>query len=165
MAKTFSMKIKGLDELYAGFKKAKANFEPVMEQAMRNSTTKIQNDARENIRKNKSTYQGNLAKNTRRRDPVTAYHGEVVVGEEYGGAVEFGRRPGKPPPYKALERWAQLKLGQKGLGFVIARKIGKEGTKPKPFLEPAFRDNGDYVLGQFKEAADTLVMNMAGGGA
>lgn len=161
MGNAFSMRIEGLDDLYNGFKKAGANYEPLMAQAMRNATTKLQNEARENIRKNHTTYQGNLAKNIRRRDPVTAYVGVVAVGEEYGGAIEFGRKPGRRPPSQPLERWAEVKLGQKGLGFVIARKIAREGTRPQPFLEPALRDNADYVLDQFSKAADLLVQDMA----
>lgn len=160
MPTTFSMKIQGLDELYKNLAEAGANYEPVMEQAMIKSTTKIQNDARENIRKNGTTYQGNLAKNTKVRE-ATAKRGIVAVGEEYGGAVEFGRRPGKPPPSKPLERWAQVKLGAKGAGFAIARKIGKEGTKAQPFLEPAFRSNGDYVLRQFSDAVDAILRTIA----
>lgn len=45
-----------------------------------------------------------------------------------------GRRPGKQPPSTALEKWVQLKLGisdprqLKQVSFLVARKIGKEGT-------------------------------------
>lgn len=162
MTTQFSMKIEGLSELYDGFEKARADYEPVMQQAMVRATTKIQNDARENIRKNGTTYQGNLAKNTRRRDPVTARRGVVAVGEEYGGAVEFGRRPGKRPPAAPLERWAAVKLGAPGAGFAIAKKIGERGTKAQPFLEPAMRDNANYVLEQFSNGAKELLMTMAG---
>lgn len=162
MPVTFSLKVEGLSELYDGFKRAGANYEPIMQQAMVKATTKIQNEARENIRKNGTTYQGNLAKNTRRRDPVTASRGVVAVGEEYGGAVEFGRRPGKRPPAAPLERWAAVKLGAPGAGFAIAKKIGERGTKAQPFLEPAMRDNANYVLEQFSQGAEKIVQMMAG---
>lgn len=156
----FALKIEGLSELYEGFKDAGAHFESIMQQAMVRATTKIQNEARENIRRNGTTYQGNLAKNTRRRDPVTASRGVVAVSEEYGGAVEFGRRPGKRPPAAPLERWAAIKLGAPGAGFAIAKKIGERGTKAQPFLEPAMRDNADYVLKQFSDGADTVLKMM-----
>lgn len=156
-SRSFYFKVEGLKELQDGLERAGKNYKPVMANAMRNATTKLQNEARENIRKNGTTYQGNLAKSTRRRDPVTHERGVVAVGERYGGAVEFGRRPGKMPPVAPLERWAAVKLGQPGAGFVIARKIGRVGTRPQPFLEPALRDNADYVLRQFADAAEYLL--------
>jgi len=67
------------------------------------------------------------------------------VGTEtgYGLYVEFGRGPGKMPPIDVLTRWVELKLKIKGkaakaVAFMIARKIGKRGTKAQPFLRPAF---------------------------
>lgn len=162
MNQTFSMHVKGLDELQRGFAKAGASYKPLMTEAMRNGTTKLQNEARENIRKNGTTYQGNLAKNTRRRDPVTHEKGIVAVGELYGGAVEFGRKAGKRPPVAPIERWAAVKLGAPGAGFAIARKIGRVGTKPQPFLEPAMRDNADYVLKQFEDAANIIMLQIVG---
>jgi hypothetical protein len=51
-----------------------------------------------------------------------------------------GRGPGKPPPSKAIEEWLQQKgiaarleknMTISSLAFLIARKIGREGWKPK----------------------------------
>jgi hypothetical protein len=51
-----------------------------------------------------------------------------------------GRDPGKPPPSKAIEEWLQQKgiatrleknMTISSLAFLIARKIGREGWKPK----------------------------------
>lgn len=54
----------------------------------------------------------------------------------YAMPVEFGRRAGqKPPPYRALLDWVGLRFGisdpkrQRSLAFVIARAIGKRGTR------------------------------------
>ena len=52
-----------------------------------------------------------------------------------------GRGPGKPPPSEAIEAWikqkgiaAKLEKGMSvhTLAYLIARKIGREGWKPKP---------------------------------
>ena len=44
------------------------------------------------------------------------------------------------PPYQAgspLYRWANAK----GIPpYAVAKKIGREGTKPQPFVEPAFTE-------------------------
>lgn len=157
---SFSIKIEGLDKLLDNFHAAGVNYQPIFSQAMRNATQKIQNEARNNIRIHGTTFQGNLARSITVRE-ATAYRGQVATSEGYSGAVEFGRRPGKFPPVAPLERWAAIKLGKPGLGFVVARKIKEKGTKEQPYMEPAFRDNINYVLDQFKMAADILVHKMA----
>ena len=65
---------------------------------------------------------------------------------DYYVFVDKGRKPGKRPPTKPIEDWlrypnVQDKIGRsgledkerKGLAFVIARKIGREGTKGTNF--------------------------------
>lgn len=49
-------------------------------------------------------------------------------------AAETGRKPGKMPPSKELERWVGQAFGvtgkaKKSTAFLVARKIGKKGTK------------------------------------
>lgn len=58
------------------------------------------------------------------------------TNKSYAMPVEFGRRPGQtPPPYRALLDWVGLRFGisdpkqQRNLAFVIARAIGKRGTR------------------------------------
>lgn len=56
--------------------------------------------------------------------------GIVASPHEHMPVLEFGRKPGgRMPPVDVIERWAYLKLGQAGLGFVIARSIAMKGTK------------------------------------
>jgi len=72
---------------------------------------------------------------------------------EYGYIVEYGRRKGaRMPPIEPILRWMKVKKirlrNKKGfvketperrraLAFVIARKIGREGTKPTMFYNDA----------------------------
>lgn len=54
----------------------------------------------------------------------------AVTGINYAEiAMETGRRPGRVPPYDELKRWARLKLGNEQLGYAVAQKIAKEGTR------------------------------------
>lgn len=59
--------------------------------------------------------------------------------EEYWKYVEYGRGPGKRPPIDAIENWIRIKPvipdarngripNSRQLAFMIARKIGNEGT-------------------------------------
>jgi hypothetical protein len=53
--------------------------------------------------------------------------------------VHEGRRPGKMPPFQEgtqLNRWAT----KKGMNpFLVARCIGRKGTKKNPFMDKAYR--------------------------
>ena len=74
--------------------------------------------------------------------------------EDYWFYVEEGRRSGKTPPIKNIYEWIQNKreiqskfiskstdriAATKSLAYVIARKIGREGTRAKPFVSPALK--------------------------
>lgn len=65
---------------------------------------------------------------------------------DYWKYVNSGRRPGKQPPLSVISNWITKKritprldrkipTIQKSLAFLIARKIGKEGTKGNHFLD------------------------------
>ena len=47
----------------------------------------------------------------------------------YAGPVDMGQRP-HWPPIAPLEAWGRRVLGKRGLGYVLARKIARHGTKP-----------------------------------
>ena len=69
--------------------------------------------------------------------------GIVGTAISYGGPVEFGRLPGKQPPIDAIELWVRRKLGISGnearsVAFLIARKIGREGTEGAFMFEKGF---------------------------
>lgn len=67
--------------------------------------------------------------------------------EDYWKYIENGRKAGKFPPIDAISKWIEikpvlpypLKNGKlpttPQLAYLIARKIGLEGTLPKPILE------------------------------
>lgn len=80
----------------------------------------------------------------------------VIVGtdKEYAAPVEFGRRPGRMPPPQAVAPWARAH----GMDpFVLARSIGRKGTRPHPFMRPGLDvSRGDIVrlLGQAGRAIE-----------
>jgi hypothetical protein len=155
------IEIKGLDKLMRDFEGAGVNYRPLLTQAMVKGTVRLKNKIQDNIRQKGITFQGSLGRSVVVTE-ATYSRGVVGIGERYGGAVEFGRRPGKMPPVEPLERWAAIKLGTPGIGFVIARKIARQGTKAQPFVEPAFKSEIDYVLKQFSDATDILLQRIGG---
>ena len=98
---------------------------------------------------NNSRVTGNLANSityeVRQRD----YEYQLVrTMLKYGNYVDqgIGRGPGRMPPVKEIMEWIQLKkipvpssLTIESFAFAIARKIGREGTnpRPRPFITPS----------------------------
>ena len=102
---------------------------------------------------------------------VSAGTGGWVVSvslENYWKYIEYGRRPGKMPPVSAIENWIKvkqilprpitLKSGKSvvptipQLSFLIARKIGRDGIRPRPFFKQSFEDAKREFLQKIEEA-------------
>ena len=103
-----------------------------------------------------------VAKQFEQRGSVRAW----LIGSDlkYAPFLEYGRRPGKRPPMDAILRWIVFKgistPNPRTLAFLIARSIGKKGTKGKypfkravekalPDVEAAFRAELDKAQGEF----------------
>ena len=78
-----------------------------------------------------------------------AYLDLSLLLQEYWKYVEYGRRAGKQPPIDAIRKWVEAKPvvptpdanGRiptvRSLAYLIARKIGREGTTPRHALQEA----------------------------
>lgn len=87
---------------------------------------------------------------------------------DYWKYVEYGRRPGKMPPVSAIENWINvkqivphsvtLKSGKTviptipQLSFLIARKISRDGIRPRPFFKQSFESAKREFLHIIEEA-------------
>lgn len=90
---------------------------------------------------------------------------------DYWRYVEYGRRAGKMPPIYAIERWINIKPivprayggrrvpSTRSLAYLIARKIGLEGIRPKPY----FAETRDLLLRDFDKALGDAVAQDVGG--
>lgn len=89
--------------------------------------------------------------------------------EQYWKYIEAGRRAGaKMPPLDVIEKWIKvkqilprpltLKSGKSvvptipQLSFLIARKIGRDGIRPRPFFKQSFEDAKREFLHKIEEA-------------
>ena len=89
--------------------------------------------------------------------------------EEYWKYIEAGRRAGaKMPPLDVIEKWINVKqiipheMTLKGgktiiptipqLSFLIARKIGRDGIRPRPFFKQSFEDAKREFLSKIADA-------------
>ena len=89
--------------------------------------------------------------------------GRVFNPSAYGLPVELGRMAGKrQPPSSALEMWVRRKLNVpenrvKSVAFLVARKIGRQGTKAVEMFAKAFEEGKGTVNGFFDRAAARVV--------
>ena len=66
--------------------------------------------------------------------------GRVFTRSAIAIEVQEGRRPGRPPPVKAMTRWAErhtelIGAVTKKTGFRLARAIGRKGSRGVRFME------------------------------
>ena len=74
------------------------------------------------------------------RKSIRATKNGDVSGLLHMAVQNYGRKAGKrPPPTAPIEKWAQKKIGEKGLGWVIARKIGRDGTTGRGYVQEAVK--------------------------
>lgn len=75
----------------------------------------------------------------------------------YAWTVIYGRKPGKMPPINAILPWVMVRTGVQDMrarrvAFLIARKIGKHGTKPNDIITPVVAANIDKWRGLLEGA-------------
>lgn len=114
-------------------------------------------NAEANLMKNDSNASGALQRSMVLNDIVIDDKkiSVTIELEDYWYYVEHGRGAGKMPPIEPIVNWIESKpvppkvegLTVRQRAFAIARAIGKNGTKPRPFFEKATRQ----TYSQFKE--------------
>lgn len=81
---------------------------------------------------------------------------------EYWKYANYGRPPGKMPPVSAIEEWITRRRivpesntstpNATSLAYVIARKIGREGTIGTNFLEKSLDEQKEYWMSTISSA-------------
>ena len=88
---------------------------------------------------------------------LTVRLGYGGAAKSYANVIHEGRKPGsRPPPSQALVPWVKKKLfvpeaEAASVAFVVARSIGKKGTKPTKFLERPFMAAVPGMAGRMAE--------------
>lgn len=161
------IKIDGIEELKSRLNREKVTIDARGKEALRIVALNILADAKENLKSGQMIATGALRNSGRVNVSKDV---EVEFRSNYAAWVEFGRKAGRMPPVKMLEEWVKKKgiadsytdSGRRRgrtqnfykkvtqIAFLIARKIALRGTKPKPFLYPAFRANESKVIGILK---------------
>lgn len=151
------MWLEGERELFANMQRRFDGCSEAGRRGIRKAALKIVNDAKENLRNNRTIATGQLRASGKVQkvegdpDAVDAGFFSQNSGGGYALFVEHGRRAGKMPPWSIIAEWVYKKLRVRdrkkadGIGFAIAQKIAREGTRPHPFFTPAVEANKNTV--------------------
>ena len=93
----------------------------------------------------------------------TLAQGEVFTGAQapYAEYIEEGTRP-HWPPRAPLELWAQRKLGDARLWFVVARAIARRGTRAYHMFRDALAQVQPTMQGRMQAAVDRAAARIQG---
>ena len=155
--KAFTLKIEGLDTLIADAKKVGGDMPNMLYRAMVNSTTLVQNKARE-IRVGSFKNQTGTLRRAIQRRVESAARGLIFIDDSanYGYWVEFGSNPHTIYPKRG--KMLKFKVGGKD---VFARKVNHPGSKPYPFMEPAYNESADPILEEYAKIGEEIVRTLA----
>jgi len=125
-----------------------------------NSVKKMQSNLAQSKSNNSGTLRQSLGKNYRNAVTVKGgfLNGEITA-TDYWEFVDQGRAPGKRPPLNEILKWVKTKLPVGGndlqTAFLIARKIGKVGTKGNEFATKVLTDK------RVKQLEDSIRKSMS----
>ena len=138
---------KSLQQLNMNFDEFAWELNRVCKQALANLGQRIISQAQTNLRRGRNVATSLLINSgavKERLDDNSILAGFPTI---YAYYVEFGRRAGKWPPFRFIYEWVRVRHmaaddeQARSIAFLIQRSIGKKGTKPHPFLRPAFEKN------------------------
>lgn len=163
MADAVDFTVQGLNELLRSLEKADKRVRDAAFKGLQAGAQWVINDAKDNLRDNDSIVTGLLRSSGRleKIDDETldvGFFDTTNRGHGYAMFVEFGRRAGKFPPIDEMIQWVQKKLRIEGdkesrtLGFLIARKIAREGSAPHPFFIPSIKKNQRNIVKAMRDA-------------
>lgn len=157
-----SISLEGLDQVLKALDRADKDVCKAAMDGLTKGGMNIIADAKTNLRENGSVVTGLLRQSgkVQKVDDTTLDVGFFDTTNQHSGYalfVEYGRRAGKFPPLDELIQWARKKFGldekvAKSVGFLTARKIAREGSKPHPFFQPAVKKNHRAILKAVQDA-------------
>lgn len=147
------VRIEGLQSLRANMDRVTKKVHEEADKALQSAALEIIAEAKVNLDQNGSIAFGNLRKSGKvqknKDGSIDAGFFSSEQDNGYAAYVEFGRSPTKTQTpgdvtlETSLRAWVHRKLGiPEGeeldrAAFLIARKIHRKGTRPKPFFAPA----------------------------
>lgn len=154
---------KSLERLNMNFEQFARELQGVCKEALKNLGQRIISDAQKTLSRKKNVATGMLINSGAVKEGAD---NAILAGfpTMYAYYVEFGRRAGKWPPFRFIYEWVRVRhftaddKEARSVAFLIQRSIGKKGTRPHPFLRPAYEKNKRLLTEILKKGA-AKVMN------
>ena len=158
MTVKLQVEVRGLDRLERGLARAPSTVEDQTRAAMTASLLLLEADQKRLVAQDTRRLMTSINhKITGRGANLT---GRVGPSARYGYFVEYGRRPGKPPPVGAVAGWARRHGANP---FLVARAIGRHGTKAQPFVRPSYTRNLRRIATLFGRVGQRVGQTIVGG--
>lgn len=134
-------KLIGAEAVIKGLQRYQERIKAEAVKGLAEEAFRVQKNAMENLTESGAVHMGRLRSSIEVRSKASGKVWEIYTNVNYARAVEFGSRPHWVPkkvwkPGGALSDWTRKKLG-KDVGYLVARKIAREGTPAKPYMTPA----------------------------
>lgn len=143
-------------ELRRKFALMQSEAEAVQRRDVKRSLVTIEGEAKRRAPVDRGPLRTSLTHET----SVNGRSGRAGTNLEYAPAVELGSKP-HMPPIEPLKDWARRHGMPEEAGVVIAFKIAREGTKPKPFLFPAFEAERPEFVARLRENTRRAIHRVA----
>lgn len=119
---------------------------------LKDAGIQIEKEAKDNVSVDRGNLQVSIKSEFDRNKTTGASRVDIFPKEFYGVFLEFGTRPHFPPSAPLID-WAVRHGMPPSAGYAIQQKIGKEGTKPAPYLIPAY----NKVAPKYKKNIDKTI--------
>jgi len=149
------LELRGAEELTAALARSPQVVRLTQAEAMTAALLLVERDARRNVRQDTRRLMNSIT-HSLRTEPNRLV-GRVGPSLRYGLYVERGTRP-HWPPIAALQGWAR----RHGVNpYALQRAIGRRGTRPRPFLVPAYLRNAERIIRLFAQAGAHVAVQLA----
>ena len=160
------IEIEGFDRLFKALKLMGEDVKREASKGLQAAGLNVIVDAQENLRANKSVVTGLLRQSGKVQkiddDNIDVGFFDTQNRQSgYAYFVEFGRRAGRMPPPDEIAQWAYKKFrlhdrkAAQQIGWALALKIAREGTKPHPFFMPALEKNKKQIVQVIQDAINS----------
>lgn len=154
-----SIEIEGLDELIADFQNSESRLNPVFRGWLKDMSDFAVKRAQINILNVGAVDTNELIQGIHYKLSDNGTKSTIKPSEKadkYAAAVEYGSKP-HWPPISALQGWADR---HNIPVFLVARKIARDGTKPRYFWQQTFEDLDAHVDSELNNLGESILRSI-----
>lgn len=154
----FTVKIEGLEEVQAKYNMSAEVLRKHFKLAMEKSVGTVEANAKAEAPVDRGMLRGSIIGKVKTGAEIVGVIGPAIEkAEVYPIVMEYGRRPGKPPPYRPLVPWVRRVLqvpvkDEVRAAIQLARSIGRKGIKGRFYMRKGYEKSKGDIMRFFREA-------------